>query len=64
MQALKGVTDPEQKRKIIGTEFFNVFWDEIRHQDELGYFAQGTIIQTALSPARGMRIPSKPIIIR
>ena len=43
LQALKGVTDPEQKRKIIGTEFFNVFWDEIRHQDELGYFAQGTI---------------------
>ena len=27
---LKGVSDPEQKRKIIGTEFYRVFWDKIR----------------------------------
>ena len=26
--ALKGVTDPEQKRKIIGNEFINVFDEE------------------------------------
>ena len=43
LAALKGVTDPEQKRKIIGAEFFNVFWDEIRKQKDKGFFAQGTI---------------------
>ena len=53
LQALKGVTDPEQKRKIIGTEFFNVFWDEIRHQDELGYFAQGTIYPDCIESGKG-----------
>lgn len=30
LEKLKGVVDPEQKRKIIGTEFFNVFWNEIK----------------------------------
>ena len=43
LQALKGVTDPERKRHIIGTEFYKVFWDEIRKQNGKGYFAQGTI---------------------
>ena len=41
INALKGVSDPEQKRKIIGTEFYKVFWDEIRKQAEKGFFAQG-----------------------
>ena len=53
VQALQGVTDPEQKRKIIGTEFFNVFWDEIRPQDELGYFAQGTIYPDCIESGKG-----------
>ena len=38
LSALKGVTDPEQKRKIIGTEFYNVFWDKIREQGTDGLF--------------------------
>ena len=33
---LKGVTDPEEKRKIIGTEFYKVFWEEIRKQSDKG----------------------------
>ena len=53
MQALKGVTDPEQKRKIIGTEFFNVFWDEIRKQNDKGYFAQGTIYPDCIESGKG-----------
>ena len=53
MQALKGVTDPEQKRKIIGTEFFNVFWDEIRKQNDRGYFAQGTIYPDCIESGKG-----------
>ena len=53
LEKLKGVTDPEQKRKIIGTEFFNVFWDEIRKQNELGYFAQGTIYPDCIESGKG-----------
>lgn len=50
---LKGVTEPEQKRKIIGTEFFNVFWNEIRKQNELGFFAQGTIYPDCIESGKG-----------
>lgn len=50
---LKGVTDPEQKRTIIGTEFFNVFWNEIRKQNDKGYFAQGTIYPDCIESGKG-----------
>ncbi len=44
---LDGVTDPEQKRKIIGTEFWKVFFEEAQKLAEGGrpvqYLAQGTI---------------------
>ncbi len=53
LKKLKGVTEPEQKRKIIGTEFFNVFWDEIRKQNKLGYFAQGTIYPDCIESGKG-----------
>jgi GMP synthase (glutamine-hydrolysing) len=53
MSALKGVSDPEQKRKIIGTEFYKVFWDEIRNLAEEGYFAQGTIYPDRIESGKG-----------
>ncbi len=53
LQALKGVTDPEQKRHIIGTEFYKVFWDEIRKQNEKGFFAQGTIYPDCIESGKG-----------
>ena len=40
---LKDVSDPETKRKIIGTEFINVFADEARKLDGVTFLAQGTI---------------------
>ena len=40
---LKGVTEPETKRKIIGEEFIRVFEEEARKLGELDYFVQGTI---------------------
>lgn len=43
MQKLKGVSDPEQKRKIIGAEFVAVFRDEASKLGHLDHFAQGTI---------------------
>lgn len=50
---LKGVVDPEEKRKIIGTEFFKVFWNEIRKHKEKGYFAQGTIYPDCIESGKG-----------
>ncbi len=43
MDKLKGVSDPEQKRKIIGAEFVAVFRDEAQKLGKLDHFAQGTI---------------------
>ena len=40
---LKDVTDPEQKRKIIGTEFIRVFEEESRRLGPFDYLAQGTL---------------------
>ncbi len=52
MERLKGVTDPEEKRKIIGTEFYKVFWEEIKKQEK-GYFAQGTIYPDCIESGKG-----------
>ena len=40
---LKGVSEPEEKRKIIGNEFIRVFEEEARKQDGIDFLAQGTI---------------------
>ena len=43
LNLLDGVSDPEQKRKIIGAEFINVFADEARKLDGVAFLGQGTI---------------------
>lgn len=43
LDKLAGVSDPEQKRKIIGAEFIRVFEEEARKLDGIGFLAQGTI---------------------
>lgn len=40
---LKGVSDPEKKRKIIGNEFINVFNDEAAKLHGIDFLAQGTL---------------------
>ncbi|TFB24825.1 glutamine-hydrolyzing GMP synthase [Filobacillus milosensis] len=40
---LKGVSDPEQKRKIIGNEFIYVFEDESNKLKDIAFLAQGTL---------------------
>ena len=40
---LEGVSDPEQKRKVIGAEFIRVFEEEARKQEGIEFLAQGTI---------------------
>ena len=39
----KGVTDPEQKRKIIGKEFIEVFNEEAKKLKDVDFLAQGTL---------------------
>ena len=43
LDKLAGVADPEQKRKIIGKEFIDVFAEEAARLDGIRFLAQGTI---------------------
>ncbi|MBN2538552.1 MAG: glutamine-hydrolyzing GMP synthase [Deltaproteobacteria bacterium] len=43
IDALRGVTDPERKRKIIGETFINVFRDEAASVESARFLAQGTL---------------------
>ncbi len=43
LDKLAGVSDPEAKRKIIGSEFIDVFAEEARKLDGVAFLAQGTI---------------------
>ncbi|HIU32915.1 MAG TPA: glutamine-hydrolyzing GMP synthase [Candidatus Caccousia avistercoris] len=43
LDKLAGVSEPEQKRKIIGAEFIRVFEEEARKLDGIDFLAQGTI---------------------
>ncbi len=43
LELLKGVTDPEQKRKIIGKEFIKVFEEEAKKIRDVEFLAQGTL---------------------
>ncbi len=43
LDKLAGVSDPETKRKIIGAEFIDVFYDEAKKLEGIDFLAQGTI---------------------
>jgi GMP synthase (glutamine-hydrolysing) len=43
LDKLKGITDPEQKRKIIGNEFIYLFEDESKKLGKVEWLAQGTL---------------------
>lgn len=43
LSKLRGVTDPEQKRKIIGNEFIRLFEDEARKLGQIDFLVQGTV---------------------
>ena len=52
-EKLEGVTDPEQKRKIIGAEFINVFEDEAKKIGAVDFLAQGTIYPDVIESGLG-----------
>jgi GMP synthase (glutamine-hydrolysing) len=43
LEKLKGVSDPEKKRKIIGEGFIRLFEEEAKKLGEIAYLVQGTI---------------------
>lgn len=43
LDLLAGVSDPEEKRKIIGSEFIRVFEDETKKLTDVSFLAQGTL---------------------
>jgi len=60
LKRLKGVTDPELKRKIIGEEFITVFEEEARKIGKVDFLAQGTlypdVIESALTGSASAKI--------
>jgi GMP synthase (glutamine-hydrolysing) len=50
-EALEGVDDPEQKRKIIGGEFIEVFDEEAHKLESIEWLAQGTIYPDVIESA-------------
>ncbi len=51
LDALAGVTDPEQKRRIIGAKFVRVFEEQARRLGQVEFMAQGTIYPDVIESA-------------
>ena len=65
LERLKGVTDPEEKRKRIGHEFIEAFRGAVQHESEarrFGFLAQGTLypdVIESISPTGGPSVTIK-----
>ena len=53
LSKLKGVTEPEQKRKIIGEEFIRVFESEAKKIGKVDFLVQGTIYPDVIESGAG-----------
>ncbi|MGM9550958.1 MAG: glutamine-hydrolyzing GMP synthase [Clostridia bacterium] len=53
LSKLKGVTEPEKKRKIIGEEFIRVFEDEAKKIGKVDVLVQGTIYPDVIESGKG-----------
>jgi GMP synthase (glutamine-hydrolysing) len=53
LAALRGVTDPEQKRKIIGTEFIRIFEEEAEKLAGVRFLVQGTLYSDVIESGGG-----------
>ena len=61
ISALKGVEDPEKKRKIIGRSFIEVFEDYAKEKKQISYLAQGTIYPDVIESAGNTNANAKTI---
>jgi len=53
LERLKGVSEPEAKRKIIGTEFIRVFEEEAARLEDPRYLVQGTLYSDVIESGGG-----------
>jgi GMP synthase (glutamine-hydrolysing) len=60
-EALRGLTDPEQKRKAIGRVFVEVFDDESKKIEQAKWLGQGTIYPDVIESVSGTGGPSQTI---
>ena len=58
---LRGLDDPEAKRKAIGREFINVFAEEARKFRDCRFLAQGTIYPDVIESSSAKKGPSQTI---
>jgi len=58
---LKGISDPEQKRKIIGEEFVRVFEEEAKKVKQVKFLAQGTLYPDVIESLSPKGAPSSCI---
>jgi GMP synthase (glutamine-hydrolysing) len=61
MAALSGVVDPEEKRKIIGKEFVDIFQEEAEKLPNAQWLAQGTIYPDVIESASSKTKKAKTI---
>jgi GMP synthase (glutamine-hydrolysing) len=50
---LKGISDPEEKRKRIGAEFIRVFEEEAAKLEDVGFLVQGTLYSDVIESGGG-----------
>jgi GMP synthase (glutamine-hydrolysing) len=60
LEALKGITEPEQKRKIIGHTFIKIFEREAKKFENIKFLAQGTLYPDVIESV-SVKGPSKTI---
>ena len=53
LDKLRGVSDPERKRKIIGAEFIRVFEEEAARLDDVEFLVQGTLYSDVIESGGG-----------
>jgi GMP synthase (glutamine-hydrolysing) len=61
LEKLKGVVDPERKRKVIGRTFIKVFEDEARAMKDAEFLAQGTLYPDLIESRSAFGGPSAVI---
>ncbi len=61
LEQLKSVVDPEQKRKIIGRLFIEVFEDQLTHLPQVTWLAQGTLYPDVVESVKPFGGPTQTI---